>query len=59
MPRDMITSKFLATITITVVPLNQYGDQIDEGSFTYTTEIQERKMSGVMARLERINDKGE
>jgi hypothetical protein len=57
MARDQVAAKFTADISVNITPVNQYGDKLTGGAFTYTVVIYENKLSAVMERLEKIDEK--
>lgn len=58
MARDNITHTFKADITVTLTPVNKYGDELDTGGvFTYSKTVQVKNLVELGVYLERLNDK--
>lgn len=59
MPQDRNTAKFVAEITVNLVPVNRYGDELaDNGTFTYTRVIEVKTIANLGMVLERLSETG-
>jgi hypothetical protein len=55
MAKDPITAKFKVDIQVTLIPVNKYGDELDQGSIRYTKTLEVKNMVELGVYLERLN----
>jgi len=57
MSKDEVTAKFKVDIQVTLIPVNKYGDELNQGSIRYTKTLEVKNMVELGVYLERLNSR--